>query len=87
MVWLYGPTLVREAHTATAYAARVGCSCRYVAGRPLQSCRRDFVARMGLVTLGEDAAARSVTARYALLAPTTATYRDGAGCILEAWRR
>jgi len=40
---------------------------------------------MGLVTLSEDAEARSVTARFPLLSTQTATYRDGPGCQLQPW--
>jgi hypothetical protein len=31
--------------------------------------------------------ARSVTARFPLLASQTATYREGWGCVLEKWDR
>lgn len=40
---------------------------------------------MELVTLSEDTGARSVTARFPLLARQTATYREGWGCIGEKW--
>lgn len=83
---LYGQTLGRYGRTGTAYGARVGCSCRFIEGRPLGSCRKDFEAGMGLVTLSEDPATRSVTARMALAFPQTATFQDGAGCQLEPWR-
>ena len=41
---------------------------------------------MELVSLSEDARARSVTARFPLLARETATYREGWGCVLEEWK-
>jgi hypothetical protein len=41
---------------------------------------------MEMVALGEDAQARSVTARFPLLAKQTATYREGWGCVLEPWK-
>ncbi|MBU6267363.1 MAG: hypothetical protein KGN34_07480 [Sphingomonadales bacterium] len=78
--------LSQRAHAAAAYGARVGCSCRLVAGRPLGDCRKDFENGMGLVWLSEDQAARSVTARFPLLATQTATFREGEGCVLEKWR-
>lgn len=70
---------------STAYSARVVCSCRFVAGRSLADCAKDKLAGMELVTLVDDEAARSVTARFPLMARTTATYREGYGCVLEPW--
>lgn len=70
---------------STAYSARVACSCRFVAGRSLGDCAKDKLAGMELVTLVDDEAARSVTARFPLIASTTATYREGYGCVLETW--
>jgi hypothetical protein len=40
---------------------------------------------MDLITLSEDRATKSVTARFPLIAVQTATYRDGWGCVLEPW--
>jgi hypothetical protein len=70
---------------ASAYSARVACSCRYVAGRSLADCAKDKLAGMEAVTLAEDAEAKSVTARFPLVAEATATYRKGYGCVLEPW--
>lgn len=70
---------------STAYSARVACSCRFVAGRSLGDCAKDKLSGMELVTLVDDGAARSVTARFPLMASTTATYREGYGCVLEKW--
>jgi len=83
---LYGGALARYARTGTAYGAKLGCSCRFVEGRPLGACRKDFESGMGLVTLSEDSANRSVTARFALAFPQTATLQEGAGCQLGPWR-
>lgn len=71
--------------TGAAYGARVGCSCRFVGGRSLGDCKKDFEPGMELITLSEDAQSKSVTARFPLLASETATYRDGPGCQLERW--
>ncbi len=68
-----------------SYAARVGCACRFVAGRELSACRKDFEDEIGAVMLSENAEARSVTART-LLSAQTATYREGPGCRLERWK-
>jgi len=40
---------------------------------------------MELVSLSDDAEKRSVTATFPLVAQTTATYREGYGCVLEQW--
>lgn len=71
--------------TGASYGARVACSCRFVGGRDLADCRKDFEPGMELVTLGEDTAGMSVTARFALFFSQTATYREGHGCMLEPW--
>jgi hypothetical protein len=80
------PQLHMFARTAASYGARVGCSCRYVGGRGLADCRKDFEPGMGLVWLSEDAAAHRITARYAIFASQTATWRPGPGCLLEPWQ-
>lgn len=85
LAWFWHP-LSAFATTASSYAARVACSCRFVGGRDLKDCRKDFESGMELVTLSEDATAKSVTARFALLVPQTASYREGEGCRLEPWR-
>lgn len=71
------------AETGAAYGARVACSCRFVGGRSLDDCKKDFEPGMELITLSEDAPSKSVTARFPLLAKETATYREGPGCQLE----
>lgn len=73
--------------TGAAYGARVACSCRFVGGRSLSDCRKDFEPGMELVSLSEDAKARSVTARFPLLASQTARYYEGEGCRLDPWKR
>lgn len=75
----------REARTATAYAARVVCSCRHVAGRGLDQCRDDLPSGMSLVVLSEDEEEKAVTAWLPLLGSDTARYREGPGCQLERW--
>lgn len=80
-------TINGYARTGSSYGARVACSCRFAGGRPLSDCRKDFEPGMGLVTLSEDAEAKSVTARFALMFAETATYREGSGCVLEPWKR
>ncbi|QFT76295.1 hypothetical protein [Erythrobacter sp. THAF29] len=73
------------AEVGTSYAARVACSCRFVAGRSLEDCEKDKLEGMELVTLVDDVDAKSVTARFPLVTSNTATYREGYGCVLEKW--
>lgn len=73
------------AAAGSAYGARVACSCRYVGGRGLDDCKKDFEPGMELISLSEDAKAKSVTASFPLLASHTATYSEGPGCQLEKW--
>ncbi len=84
IAWFWSP-LHAYARTGASYGARVACSCRFVGGRELSDCRKDFEPGMELVMLSEDANAKSVTARFPLLSSQTATYRPGFGCQLEPW--
>lgn len=83
--WLaFGSTALGYAHAGTAYGARVACSCRYVAGRPLADCAKDKVRGMELVSLSENADEKSVTARL-LVVSDTARMVPGSGCMLDPW--
>ena len=84
LAWFWQP-LHSYATAGASYGARVACSCRYVEGRALGDCRKDFEPGMALVRLSEDEAARSVTASFPLLSRQTATFREGEGCVLEKW--
>ena len=81
------PSIAGYARVSSAYGAHVACSCRYAGGRSLKDCAKDFEGGMELVSLSEDRAAKTVTARFPLLASATATYREGWGCVLEPWER
>lgn len=81
-----GERLRGDATAGTAYAARVACSCRYVAGRSLEDCRKDKLAGMEMLSLSVDEATRSITARVPLIAQDSARYREGYGCVLTSWR-
>lgn len=85
MIWLNRAPIEGYANVGTSYAARVACSCRFVAGRSLEDCEKDKLAGMELVTLSDNADAQSVTATFPLVTSNTATYREGYGCVLEEW--
>jgi hypothetical protein len=84
LAWFRQP-LASYAITGASVGARVGCSCRFIEGRPLSDCRKDFEPGMALVRLSEDDKTKSVTAGFPLLTHQTATYLDGQGCVLEKW--
>lgn len=85
LAWNWRPLNAR-AVAAASYGARMACSCRFVAGRELSDCRKDFEPGMGLVMLSGNDEEKSVTARLVPLASETATYREGWGCVLEPWK-
>ncbi len=87
LFWVLRESLMDEAVAGTAYGARVGCSCRYLGGRDLADCEKDFLPGMALIRLSEDDETKSVTASVPLLTSQTATYREGYGCVLERWDR
>lgn len=41
------------ARIASAYGAKMVCSCRFVAGRPMESCLTDFTADLSQITFKE----------------------------------
>ncbi len=84
LAWFRAP-LAGYARAGASYGARVGCSCRFVGGRSLGDCRKDFLPGMALVMLSEDASQKSVTARFPLLSTQTARFRPGEGCVLDTW--
>ncbi len=84
--WAFREPINGYGAIASAYSARVGCSCRFVAGRSLDDCAKDKLAGMEAVTLVDDPEAKSVTARFPLVAEATATYRAGYGCVLEPYK-
>jgi len=84
-IWFNRAPIQGYAEAGTSYVARVGCSCRFVAGRSLKDCEKDKLGGTELISLSDDAEARSVTATFPLVSTTTATYREGYGCVLEEW--
>lgn len=85
--WQFRAPAQDYADAATAYAARVTCSCRFVAGRSLEDCAKDKLDGMEFVTLVDDMERKSVTARFPLISSDTASYREGYGCILQEWEK
>ncbi|WP_428680547.1 hypothetical protein [Sphingopyxis sp.] len=82
LVWKF-PSFKAQAELGSAYAARVGCSCRYVQGRSLDSCQSDFEPGMELVSLSDDPATKTVTGSVPLLASRSARYAGASGCLIN----
>lgn len=82
LVWKF-PSFRAQAELGSAYAARIGCSCRYVQGRSLESCQGDFEPGMDMVSLSEDPATRTITGSVPLLASRSARYAGASGCLLD----
>jgi hypothetical protein len=81
-IWKF-PSFKAQAELGSAYAARVGCSCRYVQGRSLDSCQGDFEPGMEMISLSEDPATKTVTGSVPLLASRSARYAGASGCLLR----
>ena len=79
------PGWQRQAGEAAGLSARVACSCRYIEGRDLKSCRSDLsgIAWMPLVRYSDDPKARRVSTSVPLLASRSAKLKDGFGCLPE----
>ena len=82
LVWKF-PSFQAQAELGSAYAARVGCSCRYVQGRSLESCQTDFEPGMEMVSLSDDPATKTVTGSVPLLASRSARYAGANGCLIN----
>lgn len=82
MLWSW-PELTARAEAGSAYGARIGCSCRYVQGRDMDSCTGDMEAGMEMVRLDDNPTEKAVTGSVPLMAKRTARLRNGFGCILD----
>lgn len=82
LAWKWGD-LRAQAEVGTGYGARIACSCRYVEGRTMDSCRSDKEPGMALVTIADQPDTQSVRTSVPLLASRTAHYRKGWGCLLD----
>ena len=79
--WLKGQ--VAYAEVATAYGAKMVCSCLHVAGRGMESCKGDFTADVSQVTFADDGAATRASVLGGLV-KAEARYEPGLGCTLVA---
>jgi hypothetical protein len=72
--------LKAQARLGASYGAHVACSCRYIEGRPLDVCYKDFEPGMGIVSLADDPEHKRITASVPLLAKAVAERRGAFGC-------
>ena len=77
------PDLKAQAAAGSAYGARIGCSCRYVQGRDMESCQEDMEPGMAMVRLDDDPASKAVIGSVPLMAQRTARLKPGFGCVLD----
>ena len=83
--WMWREPIDGYALAGTSYGAHAMCSCRYIGGRDMGSCKADFEPGMDAVFISEDEDERSVTAWVPLVSTQTARYREGYGCVLDGW--
>ncbi|HKX80077.1 MAG TPA: hypothetical protein VJM34_16295 [Novosphingobium sp.] len=84
LVWFW-QSLTARALLDASYGARVACSCRYFGGRDFAGCEREIAEETSFVFVSADDETKSVSASVPLLSSQRATYREGAGCMLEKW--
>src|SRR3546814_3649288 len=82
LIWKF-PDFKAQAELGSAYAARIGCSCRYVEGRSLESCQTDFEPGMEMVSISDDPATKTITGSVPLLASRSAHYAGASGCLIN----
>ncbi|RDV07888.1 hypothetical protein DXH95_07150 [Sphingorhabdus pulchriflava] len=70
-----------QAKLGASYGAHIACSCRYIEGRSLASCKKDFEPGMELVSVSDDPENKRVNASVPLLAEAVAERRGEFGCV------
>jgi len=84
--WLYVRSMRPQLDLGTAYAARVGCACRYIGNRDIKSCTTDFEPGMEAIRLSDDPATKTVTASVSLIASRSVRYDPVLGCQPEPFK-
>ncbi|MBA3069410.1 MAG: hypothetical protein FP825_13140 [Hyphomonas sp.] len=78
--WLKGQ--VDYARIATAYGAKMVCSCRFVAARPMESCLTDFTTDISMVSFEETETAIRASVLGGLVSSEARNTGPGTGCTL-----
>jgi hypothetical protein len=79
-VAIYAHMMTPKLELGVGYAARVACGCRYIEGRPLESCYQDFEPGMEVIRLSDDPKTKTVTASVPLIASRKVTFDPLLGC-------
>ena len=74
-------TFKGNAQLSASYASHIICSCRYIQGRDLEDCKKDFEPGMELVALSDDPENKRLNASILFLSEAVAEYRSNFGCI------
>ena len=69
------------------YGARVACACRYIDGRDLRTCYKDFEPGMEVIRLSDDPQTKTVTASVPLIASRSVRFDSQLGCQPAPLRR
>lgn len=70
-----------NAQLGAGYAAHVMCSCRYIEGRSLEDCTKDFEDGMEIVSLSDDPDNKRMSAYVPFLSKAVAERRGAFGCV------
>jgi len=75
-------SIKNTSRVGVAYASHIVCSCRFIQGRDMNSCKTDLEDGMGAISLSDDPENLRVTASVPLMASAIAEKRDDFGCII-----
>lgn len=70
-----------NAQLGAGYASHVMCSCRYIQGRSLEDCKKDFEPGMEIVSLSDDPDNKRLSASVIFLSKAVAEHRGDFGCV------
>ena len=73
---------VRYAYVGTSYNAKMVCSCKFVAGRDIESIKKEELYAVSFSNIDIDEANSTVSANIYGLATAKAIFRPGLGCTL-----
>jgi hypothetical protein len=80
---VYASRVADQAGVGAAAVAKITCSCVFVDGRTLESCRADDPPGFDQIATELDTTAKTVTARILGFVTRRATYSQAYGCTLE----
>ncbi len=81
-IFIYNLTSIKgNTRLGASYAAHVVCSCRYIEGRSLKDCQKDFEPGMEIISLSDDPDNKRLTAYVPLFSEAVAERRGAFGCI------